>query len=146
MYHDKRRSLTIQEDVWEWPAILHHGHICLANVIDFWWNAFDVIFYVTLTSNFMIYSLGVRWAGDWLVSTGKDPENETSGVKNSPTLGTLVVMSFHLTQGLYDRSEWVHIPEMHLPVLFHLRRLKFAKTICWENLEISLAEFTSDLS
>lgn len=104
--------LMIQEDVWEWPAILHHGQICLANVIDFWLNAFDVIFYGIFTPKIMRYSLSVRWAGDWLVSSGEDPDNETSGAKYSCTLGSLVVLSSHLTQGLYalmtDQSQSPH--------------------------------------
>lgn len=75
----------------------------------------------------MRYSLGVRWAGDWLVSTGEDPDSETSGAKCCPTLGTLVVMSSPLTKGLYplmaDHSQsW--IPKMQNSLLV------WAKTIC----------------
>lgn len=72
------------QDVWEWKAVLHQGQICLANVTDFWWDVFDVILYGTLTPKMMTYSLSVR-AGDWLVSTAEDPDNETSGAKYSPT-------------------------------------------------------------
>jgi len=46
---------------------------------------------------------------------------------------------------LNDRIR-VSIPKMHLPVLFHLRRLNFAGTISGDNLEISLKELTSDFS
>lgn len=75
----------------------------------------------------MWYSLGVRWAGDWLVSTGEDPDSGTSGAKCCPTLGTLVVMSSPLTKGLYplmaDHSQsW--IPKMQNSLLV------WAKTIC----------------
>lgn len=58
------------------------------------------------------YHLGVRWAEAWLVSTGDDADNETSGDKYPPTLGPLVVMRSHLTQQLYslttDQSQSPH--------------------------------------
>lgn len=92
-------------DVWESPAYLHHGQICLTNVIDFCLSGFDVVSHGIFTAKFVRYSLSVwtvSWRKDWRVSSGERLDNEASRAKYSVlTLGTSVLMSSHLTQGLY---------------------------------------------